>query len=110
MALLDRDIVQNINTFKGGMNKDLAQENIPNEQYLDANDIKVTADEENEIVRIGAANSMLPFGLPSSKTNNTKQTFILTLDVSAANINHTFSFLGSSITLFSTEVLSLIHI
>ncbi len=101
---LDRDIVQNVNTFKGGMNKDLAQENIPNEQYLDANDIKVTADEENEIVRIGAANSMLPFGLPDSKTNNTKQTFILTLDVSAANINHTFSFLGSSITIFSTEV------
>jgi hypothetical protein len=101
---LDKDIVQNINTFKGGMNKDLAQENIPNEQYLDANDIKVTADEENDIVRIGAANSMLPFGLPNSKTNNTKQTFILTLDVSAANINHTFSFLGSSITLFSTQV------
>jgi hypothetical protein len=90
----DNDIVQNINTFKGGMNKDLAQENIPNEQYLDANDIKVTSDEENNIVRIGGANSMLTFSLPNSKTNNTNQIFSARLDVSAINIDHTFTAYG----------------
>lgn len=110
MALSDKDIVQNINTFKGGMNKDLAQENIPNEQYLDANDIKVTADEENNIVRIGAANSMLVFALPDSKTNNTKQTFTINFDVSAISIPHVVTFLGLTVTASSsagTELLRL---
>jgi hypothetical protein len=98
----DNDIVQNINTFKGGMNKDLAQENIPNEQYLDANDIKVTSDEENNIVRIGGANSMLTFALPSSKTNNTNQIFSARLDVSAINIDHTFTAYGLTYGAFSS--------
>jgi hypothetical protein len=86
----DKDQFQQINTFSGGMNKDATLENIKPDSYIDANDITVLPDAENEIMRIASAQEMAIITNPVSLTYPTTQIFRIVLDSSAVSIAHDF--------------------
>lgn len=98
--MLDRDLIQQINTFAGGMNRDNSLENIPTNSYIDANDITAVATEENEVLRIKGLRECGVIPNPVSITYPTQQAFRARLDVSAPGIPHEFTFFNQE--LFAT--------
>lgn len=90
----DRDLIQQINTFSGGMNKDTSLENIPTNSYIDANDITVIATDENEVIRIKGLRECGIITNPESLSYPTSQVFRVVFDTSASGILHKFTFVN----------------
>lgn len=86
----DGEFIKQTNTFTKGMNKDVSLENIPADSYIDATDISILSDGENEILRIGGSRTMGEITLPTFDTNDSYAIYRLNCDVSAAGISHTF--------------------
>lgn len=96
----DKDLIQQINTFSGGMNKDVSLENIPTNSYIDANDITAVPTEENEIVRIKALRECRILDNPESLSYPTTQVFRVVFDTSVSGLLHKFTFVNLEV--FST--------
>src|SRR6478752_1649503 len=86
----DGEFIKQTNTFTKGMNKDVSLENIPTDSYIDATDISILSDGENEMLRVGGSRTMLEIPIPTFNTEDSYAIYRMRCDVSAAGISHTF--------------------
>lgn len=89
---------QQINTFTGGMDTDTALEVMDTNSYLDALDIMVVPNTENNLTKVMERLPMGAIPLPNLLAKPRLRAFRIELDFSAANIDHEFTFLGGGVT------------
>ncbi len=87
----DGEFIKQTNTFTKGMNKDVSLENIPADSYIDATDISIVSDGENEMLRVGGSRTMDGIVVPAFNTGDSYAIYRMRCDVSTAGVSHTYT-------------------